>query len=105
MSNASPPPDPLERPCYLVGRFLYHFGRVEQKIDQAIIKLLNIDEKAAPAVTGGIDFAKKVNLVEICAKQQANNPGDEQFAENTCNKVFDINRDRQIVAHVRRQSI
>ena len=62
MSNASPPPDPLERAWSLVGRFLYHFGRVEQKIDQAIIKLLDIDEKVAPAVTGGIDFFKKVDL-------------------------------------------
>jgi hypothetical protein len=37
MSNTS---DPLERACLLVGRFLYHFARVEQKIDQAVIKLL-----------------------------------------------------------------
>jgi hypothetical protein len=90
---------PRRRACSLVGRFLYHFGRVEQKIDQAIIKLLDIDEKVAPAVTGGIDFAKKVNLVENCAKEQANNPGDEEFADNACNEVFKINDDRQIVAH------
>jgi hypothetical protein len=99
MSNASPPPDPLERACSLVGRFLYHFSRVEQKIDQAIIKLLDIDEKVAPVVTGGIDFARKVKLVKNCAKEQANNPADEEFADNTCNEVFKINEDRQIVAH------
>jgi hypothetical protein len=39
-------------------------------------------------VTGGIDFARKVNLVETCAKQQASNPADEQFADNTCGEVF-----------------
>jgi hypothetical protein len=32
--------EPLEAACALVGRFQYHFGRVEQKIDQAVIKLL-----------------------------------------------------------------
>jgi hypothetical protein len=46
----------------IVGRFLYHFSRVEQKIDQAIIKLLAIDEKVAPAVTGGIDFSGRSTL-------------------------------------------
>jgi hypothetical protein len=51
-------PDPLEVACSLVGRFQYHFGRVEQKIDQAVIKLLDLDDKAGPIVTGGIDFAK-----------------------------------------------
>jgi hypothetical protein len=30
---------PIETACSLVGRFQYHFGRVEQKIDQAVIKL------------------------------------------------------------------
>jgi hypothetical protein len=56
------PAGPLEHACYLVGRFLYHFSRVEQKIDQAIIKLLAIDEKVAPAVTGGIDFSGRSTL-------------------------------------------
>jgi hypothetical protein len=37
---------PLETACSLVGRFQYHFGRVEQKIDQAVIKLLDLDDKA-----------------------------------------------------------
>ncbi len=99
MSNASVSPDPLERVCSLVGRFLYHFGRVEQKIDQAVIKLLDIDERAAPAVTGGIDFAKKVNLVRACAYEQASSDTDKEFSERTCSQVFAINTDRQIVAH------
>jgi hypothetical protein len=99
MSNASPPPDPLERACSLVGRFLYHFSRVEQKIDQAIIKLLDIDEKGAPVVAGGIDFFRKLNLVRTCACEQASNPGDKQFSENVCIDVLTINNYRQIVAH------
>ena len=37
--------DPLEAACSLVGRFQYHFGRVEQKIDRAVIKLLDLDWK------------------------------------------------------------
>src|SRR5258708_21171724 len=91
--------DPLEAACALVGRFQYHFGRVEQKIDQAVIKLLDLDEKAGPIVTGSVDFAKKVNFVRTSAYEQAGNENDKQFAEKTCTDVFDINNVRQIAIH------
>jgi hypothetical protein len=91
--------DPLEEACSLVGRFQYHFGRVEQKIDQAVIKLLDLDDRAGPIVTGSVDFAKKVNFVRTSADQQATNNTDKQFAEKTCKDVFDINDARQIVIH------
>ena len=82
-----------------MGRFLYHFGRVEQKIDQAVIKLLDIDERAAPVVTGGIDFVKKVNLVRTCAYEQSSNATDREFGETTCKRVLTVNDARQIIAH------
>ena len=91
--------DPLEAACLLVGRFQYHFGRVEQKIDQAVIKLLDLDDRAGPIVTGSVDFAKKLNFVRTAAYQQAGNDNDKQFAEETCNDVFDINNVRQIAIH------
>jgi hypothetical protein len=37
MSN---PSDPLEHACSLVGRFLYHYSRVEQKIESYGRKLV-----------------------------------------------------------------
>lgn len=93
--------DPLEAACSLVGRFQYHFGRVEQKIDQAVIKLLDLDDKAGPIVTGSIDFAKKVNFVRTAAyEQQSLNDKDKAFAKKTCDDVFEINNPvRQIVIH------
>lgn len=91
--------DPLEAACSLVGRFQYHFGRVEQKIDQAVIKLLDLDDKAGPIVTGSVDFAKKLNLVRTSAYEQAKNGKDKQFAKKTCDGVFRINSVRQIVIH------
>jgi hypothetical protein len=91
--------DPLDAACSLVGRFQYHFGRVEQKIDQAVIKLLDLDDKAGPIVTGSVDFAKKVNFVRTSAYEQARNDEDKQFTEKTCKDVFDINTVRQTVIH------
>src|SRR5262249_16206828 len=65
----------------------------------AVIKLLDLDDKAGPIVTGSVDFAKKVNFVRTSAYQQAGNNNDKQFAEQTCDDVFDINDVRQIVIH------
>jgi ribosomal protein S10 len=98
-SEASPKPDPLERACALVGRFLHHFARVEQKIDQAIIKLLELDERVGSIVTGSVDFAKKVNVVKTYAYEQASDASQKTFSEGVCNRVFKINIDRTIVAH------
>src|SRR5215813_8080830 len=91
--------DPLEEACSLVGRFQYHFGRVEQKIDQAVIKLLDLDDKAGPIVTGSVDFAKKVNFVRTSAYKQGRNDEGKKFADDTCGDVFKINDVRQIVIH------
>jgi hypothetical protein len=83
----------------LVGRFQYHFGRIEQKIDQAVIKLLDLDDKAGPIVTGSVDFARKLNFVRTSAYQQAVNDDDKRFADHTCDRVFKINNVRQIIIH------
>jgi hypothetical protein len=91
--------DALQQACSLVGLFQYHFARVEQKIDQAVIKLLDLDEKAASIVTGSVDFAKKLNLVRTSAYLQAGNDKDKKLADDTCVDVFNINMDRQVVIH------
>ena len=64
MTNGSP--DPKQRSWTQVGGFMYHFARVEQKINQAVIKLTELDAKSAPVVEL-IDFAKKVDLVQKSA--------------------------------------
>jgi hypothetical protein len=91
--------DPLEKACSLVGRFQYHFGRLEQKIDQAVIKLLDLDERTAQIVTGSVDFAKKLNFVRTSAYEQAATAENKKFADDTCNSVFEINTTRQTVIH------
>jgi hypothetical protein len=91
--------DKLARACLLVGQFMYHFGLVEQKIDQAVIKLLRLDKKCAPIV-GLLDFAKKANdLVRANAVMQATNRKDKDFVNDVCNRANAVNGRRRIVAH------
>ena len=91
--------DPLERACALVGRFQYHFG-LEQKIDEAVIKLLDLDEKAGQIVIGSLDFFKKTNLVRTSALQQLVDERDKEFAEDTCTGLAkSIQRGRMLFTH------
>jgi hypothetical protein len=90
--------DPLERACSLVGRFMYHFSRVEKKIDQAIIKLSDFDERVAPIVAM-IEFARKVDFVQASAYAQVKSATDKQFAKDTCGRVHSSNRNRNMIPH------
>jgi hypothetical protein len=99
MTNGSSQQQDQDHACALVGRFQYHFARVEQKVDQAVIKLLELNEKTASIVTGSVDFAKKLNFVRTYAFEQAGNDADREFGEKTCGAVFGINNDRQVVIH------
>jgi hypothetical protein len=99
MVEGSKPEDRLARACRLVGLFQYHFALIEKKIDQGVIKLLDLDARAGLIVTGSVDFAKKVNFVRTVASQQARNEKHRKLGEDTCKGVFDINDDRQIVIH------
>jgi hypothetical protein len=98
MSNNSDKEDPLARACELVGRFLYHFGRVDRKIDEAVIKLLDLGEKLAPVVTA-IDFAKKLRLVKLSADSQISDPAEKENAHDICARVYAVNDDRTLIAH------
>jgi hypothetical protein len=98
MSNNSDKEDPLARACALVGRFLYHFGRVERKIDEAVIKLLGLSEKLTPVVTA-IDFARKLKLVKLSADTQITDPAENKKAHDLCGRVYTVNDNRTIITH------
>jgi hypothetical protein len=98
-ANTSAQADPLQQACRLVGLFQYHFARIEQRIDQGVIKLLDLDYKAGPIVTGSVDFAKKLNLLWAVAYEQATDDKGRKFVDKTCGAVFTVNDDRQVVIH------
>jgi hypothetical protein len=88
----------LEKAFGLVGRFLYHFGRLEEKINQAGIKLLGLDKKAGPVVQL-IPLVRRISLVKNSACSQAKNEGEEKHAKDTCDRIAAMNDYRNIIAH------
>ena len=81
MTNGSP--DPKQRSWTQVGGFMYHFARVEQKINQAVIKLTELDAKSAPVVEL-IDFAKKVRSARPSPTHQPAENAKDKESRKTC---------------------
>jgi hypothetical protein len=91
--------EPLTRACELVGRFFYHFGRVELQLDEAITKLFNLDPAYAPIVTANFDFYKKLNVVRCAAALQAKAGMQIINVKRTLGGIEQMNNDRQVLAH------
>jgi hypothetical protein len=91
--------DPLAEACELVGCFLYHFSRMEQRLDCALIKILELDEDVAPVITANIDFAKKANLVRTAAAHQLKKSPHLPSVQGMFKRVYAMNDARTIVAH------
>jgi hypothetical protein len=95
-------PDPLARAYELVGRFFYHFGRVELQLDEAITKLFNLDPTSSPIITSNIDFLKKAHIVHTAVDLQAKSGQPVSVdVEKTFGAVKGINNpSRVMLAHV-----
>jgi hypothetical protein len=94
--------DPLGPACELVGRFLYHFAGVEQRLDAAIAKLFELTDDAADILTANIDFSRKINLIETIVRVQALDKTVKWQSDATdlTNAIKGINSPhRQIAAH------
>lgn len=94
--------DLLGPACELVGRFLYHFASVEQRLDAAIAKLFELTDDAADILTANIDFNRKINLIETIVRVQALDKTDkwQSDATNLVHAIRGINSPhRQVVAH------
>jgi hypothetical protein len=94
-----PDADPLARACELVGRFLYHFARVESRLDEAITKLFKLDHETARVITT-IDFFKKRNIVQWALKHQNSNAATPiESIDTTFSLIAEENDARKIMAH------
>jgi len=86
--------DPLARVCELVGRFFYHFSRMELQLDTAIAKLFKLDPLYAPIVTANMSFMNKVYALRSALTQLGID------ADATIKDIITINdQQRVVIAH------
>jgi hypothetical protein len=102
MSNADSRSDPIARACELVGRFAYHFSRLDEQLNAAIVQLFNLGETTADIITSNIDFARKLNIVKSAVNEQNASP-EQEWLRNSIKETFSelhaVNTERQVVAH------
>jgi hypothetical protein len=102
MPTAPDQSDLLAGACELVGRFNYHFGHLEEKLNAAIAKLFKLDDASASILTANIDFVRKVYIVRSAVIAQNASPKEKWLTKEihaAFSAVLDVNNDRQIVAH------
>jgi len=59
----------------LVGRFQYHFSRIEKALDAGIAKVFSLNEGASTVLVANVDFIKKVNVIKTMAALQFSDDG------------------------------
>jgi hypothetical protein len=81
-----------------VGRFQYHFSRIERALNLCIAKLFDLSEISADIVCANIDFVKKVYIVRSQVIVQFKDK--DNAVVDLLGKIYGINEpDRQIVIH------
>jgi hypothetical protein len=66
MSNPEQTRDPLSIACELVGRYQYHFSRIDDALNEGIAKVFDLNEGASSVLLANMDFMKKVTSYELC---------------------------------------
>jgi hypothetical protein len=96
MSN--PDRDQLSVACELVGRYQYHFSKIEEALDRGVAKVLDLNEGAAAIVCANLDFVKKCNIIKSAvALQFTDTTGD---LGQLMKDIAGLNQpDRQTVIH------
>lgn len=98
MSNNSADSDAHRTACELVGRFQYHFSRIEAALNRGIAKVLDLNEGAADIVCANLDFLKKLSIIKSAVSLQFNDK-DGSLAD-LLGKIAGINNpNRQTVIH------
>lgn len=54
----------------LVGRFQYHFSKIETALNLGIAKVLDLNEVARDIVCSNLDFVKKINIIKAAVTHQ-----------------------------------
>ena len=89
--------DPLSVACELVGRFQYHFSKIENALDAGITKVFSLNDGASTVLVANIDFKKKADVVKAMAALQFKDDGS---LDKLLSEILGINSPhRQTVIH------
>ena len=88
--------DPLSVACELVGRFQYHFSKIEKALDAGITKVFSLNDGASTVLVANIDFKKKADVVKAMAALQFKDDGS---LDKLLSEILGNSPHRQTVIH------
>jgi len=89
--------DPLSAACELVGRFQYHFSKIEAALNQGVAKVLDLNDTSRDIVCANLDFIKIAIVKTAIAVQFVDSDGS---LSEVLDRAVNINNpDRQMVIH------
>jgi hypothetical protein len=91
----------LDRACAQVGLFMHYFANLEDQIDDALAKLLELKPDTANWVHYNMAFSKRFSFVFNVTLDQITDPTDRKGVEEILQKVGPCNTDRNLLAHSR----
>jgi hypothetical protein len=90
--------DPLSAACELVGRFQYHFSKIEAALNQGVARVLDLNDTTKDIVCANLDFIKKIAIVKTAVTVQF--VDTDGSLSDILDRAAGINNpDRQIVIH------
>jgi hypothetical protein len=102
MIEDSPHISSIARSCELVGRFLYHFSKLEDCINNAIAKLLQLDSNSSEIVTANVEISRRLNIVQTAITSQNARPNEDWLRkeiDETFSTMRRLNDERNVIAH------
>src|SRR3979490_963496 len=95
--NTAPARGPLSVACELVGRFQYHFSRIDRALDVGIAKVFSLNDGATEVLVANMDFMKKIHVIKVMSGLQFSDDGS---LAKLLGKIAGINNPyRQTVIH------
>ena len=90
--------DPLSIACELVGRFQYHFARIDQALNVGITALFGLDDIASDIICANLDFMRKVYIINSQVIMQFKDK--DELVTSLLGRIRNINEpDRQTVIY------
>lgn len=90
--------DPHVRAFALYGMYMGHFNLMENGLNEALVKTINVDRLRGIILTRNITFADKIYIMK-CLVAMAFDKADRESHVSLLNRAKNCSEDRNMVAH------
>lgn len=85
----------------MIGRFLWHFSKIEDALDRGIQRMFELHEAPSRVIVANIDYSRKISILRSAIIEQSGSNKRKELKDliNPLKLAMEANNDRIIVAH------